>query len=576
MPKDETPSKVDERLKEVRDRYRMARDGWRPIYDKAKEDIEFVYDIGEGQWPSSIRTKRENAKRPVITINKLLKFARQVRGQSQQNKPRVKVIPVDNNTDPQIAELYDGLIRKIEYLSDASNAYDTAYAHSLTGGVGFWRIITQWCEDNPFNQELWIRRIIDPFSVHLDPAAKSFNYEDARYCFVEESISKDEYERQYPDSDLASFEGTLMEKDQWYSEDRVRVAEYFWKEHYTVDMGLLDDGSVVQLGKDSEKRIANDGLTIVSRRTVDKHRVRWMKTNGFEILKEGEWPGKYIPIIPVFGEEIVFGGGKEYLSLFRGAKDPQRMYNYWATAGTEAVALAPKSPFIVDHRQIDGFESEWEEANEENRMYIRYNAIAGLNKPTREPQTQIPVAIMTMMQSTAHDIEDHLGRYDASKGAPSNERSGRAILARVEQSDRGSYVFVDNLTRAVVYCGRQLIDLIPKIYDSQRAIRVMDETGQDHIYAVNTPAVGKDGKQYTINDLSVGKYDVIASVGSSYASKRTEMVEMMVESMQYAPQLAHVIAPLIFKYADFPGAQEVYGEMQKAIEAMQAQEKPVQ
>jgi hypothetical protein len=568
-----TGKKEEDLLNTIRDRYKTSVDGWNEIYEDAKADIQFVYDIGEGQWPTTIRSKREKARRPVLTINKLLKFVRQIRGDHLQNRPRIKTIPVDSKSDPAIATLYDDLIRQIEYLSDAHIAYDTAYGHAIAGSIGFFRLITRWSQNNPFEQDIFIKRIVNPFMVHFDPSATEFNYEDARWCFIEDSISKKEFERKYPDADTKNFDTSRRsDSNDWFSEDRVRLAEYFWKEPYTRKMALLSDGSHVQLGNNSEAKIKKDGLQIIKERNVESHRVMWCKTNGYEILEHGEWPGKYIPVIPVLGDEIVIDGKKYYLSLIRGAKDPQRMYNYWSTSATETVALTPKSPFIIDKRQIDGFETEWEESNEENRMYIRYNAIAGLQKPSREPQAQIPAAIISMMQTTAYDIEDHLGRYEASKGAPSNERSGRAILARVEQSDRGTFQFIDNLTRAITYCGKQLVDLIPKIYDSERALRIMDESGNQKFVAVNTPVQKSDGSIGTINDLSVGQYDVIASVGLSYGSKREEMVRMLRESMQYAPNLAPAIAPLIFKYTDYPGAEEVYQEIKKATENMKKQE----
>jgi hypothetical protein len=332
----------------------------------------------------------------------------------------------------------------------------------------------------------------------------------------------------------------------------------------------LKTGEVIPItGKVTIDALKHMGAEIVKEREVHSHKVMWCKLNGFEILEKSEWPGRYIPIIPVFGDEVVVEGKKYYLSLTRGAKGPQQMYNYWATAATENVALSPKAPFIVDHRQLKGFEREWEESNRTNRMYIRYNAIAGLNKPQREVQTQVPNAIMNMMQQTGYDIEDHLGQYAASKGEASNERSGKAIQARLGQSDKGTYTFVDNLTRAIIFAGRQLVDLIPKIYDTPRAMRIQGESGSEQLVNVNQPTLMEDGSVGTQNDLTVGKYDLIASIGASFSSKREEMVRSMIESAQYAPQLANVIIPLIFKYSDWPGAEEIYGQVKAASDQQQ-------
>ncbi|MDA3832432.1 MAG: portal protein, partial [Spirochaetales bacterium] len=420
------------------------------------------------------------------------------------------------------------------------------------------------------NQDLFIKRIINHLSVHFDPSSVEFSMEDAKYAFVEELVDKKAFERMYKGAEVSDFDGSKALFGGWLQNDKVRVAEYFYKDPVRTKIVEISDGTVIPLvdGMTIEK-IKAMGEIPVRDRMVDSHVVKWVKMSGAEVLEESEWPGRDIPIIPVFGDEIVIDGKRHYLSLARGAKDPQQMYNFWATAATETVALAPKNPFIVDHRQIKGFEKEWEEANHKNRMYIRYNAVAGLNKPAKEQQTQIPTAIMNMMQTCAYDIEDHLGRYESSKGETSNERSGKAIIARINQADKGTYTFVDNLARAIIACGKQLVDLIPKIYDTQRAIRIMGETGEHEVVDVNKPVADENGLGVE-NDLTVGKFDVISTVGASYTSKREEMVEMMIQSMQYAgPEISAMIVPLIFKYSDWPGSEEISQTLQKKIEQAQ-------
>ena len=572
MAKKKKDAGLDPIVQAGKERYKIATEGWQHIYDEASDDLKFVYDVDEGQWPSAIRTAREKDGRPIITVNKLQKFVRQLRGDLQMNRPRIKVIPVDNAADPQMAELYNGLIRQIEYLSTANVAYDTAYMHAISSSIGFFRLVTKYIDDNSFDQDIFIKRVLNPLAVHLDPSAIEFTFEDGKYAFVEELVDKEEFKRAYPKATETDFDGHKRLFGDWLYGDKVRVVEYFYKKPIQKKIVLLQTGEVLELSDIiTIEEIKARGGEITRERTVDAHEIKWCRMNGVEVLMEADWPGKYIPIIPVLGDEVVVDGKKYYLSLARGAKGPQEMYNYWATSATETVALAPKNPFMVDHRQIKGFENEWEEANRTNRMYIRYNAVAGLQKPAREPQTQIPSAIMAMMQTTAFDIEDHLGRYEASKGQASNERSGKAIMARIGQSDKGTFTFVDNMSRAIVFGGKQIIDLIPKIYDTKRALQIMGDDGTPKQVTVNEPVPGPNGVQMQ-NDLSVGKYDIIATVGASFGSKRQEMVQMMAESMQYAPTLAPVIAPLIFKYADFPGAQEVYQEIKNAVEKMKEEE----
>lgn len=570
MTKDKT-NKDEKFIADAKEKYNIAYDGWRHIYEAAVDDTKFVYDVDDGQWPADVRKAR--GTRPIITVNKLQKFSRKNRGKMMQNRPRIKVIPVDSVSDPQVAELYDGLIREIEYRSGADIVYRTAYGHAVDSSVGYFRLVTEFEDEKSFNQHIRIKRIIDPTTVLIDPDAQEFNLEDAKYAFIESSVKKDEFKESYPNAEVYDFSGNSQIFGDWLDNDNVRICEYFYKESVVKKLALLESGETVELTPEKSKLIVENGLKVVRERVVNSHVVKWVKMTGAEILEKGEWPGMYIPIIPVFGEEVVVNGKRYYISLMRGAKGPQQMYNYWASAGTENVALTPKAHVFLDARQIAGYEREWDEANTSNRIYLRYKGVPGLQKPSKEPQAQVPTAIISMLQTTAYDIEDHLGMYEAAKGEASNERSGKAIKERATQSDQGTYTFVDNFNQAIIYAGKQIIDLIPKIYDTQRAISIMGETGEHQMVPINTPVSDGMGGTRQINDLTVGKYDIISTAGASSASKREEMVQSMIEACQYAPDVANIIVPFIFKYSDWPGSNEVYQEIKKYAEqqAMMAQ-----
>lgn len=555
-------------LADVKERYRESCDAWNHIYTAARDDLRFIYDVSGGQWPESMRLEREAAGRPVLTVNKLQKTLRRIRGDHMMNRSRMTVLPVDDKADPQMAELYNGLIREIEYLSSAEIAYDTAYNHALSASVGFYRLITAYTDDSNFEQDIRIERIINPFQIHFDPFAVKFMYEDAQYCFVEDLISTKRFKELYPKATETDFDSSSELFGDWLQEDKVKIAEYFYKESVKKKIVQLKTGEIIPIdSKMTIDAIKHLGSEITREREVDVTVVKWCKLSGGEVLEEADWVTDDIPIIPMFGDEVVVDGKRHYISLARGAKGPQIMYNYWCTSATEAGGMIPKMPFIVEKRQIKGFEKEWEESNRTNRMYVRYNAVAGLQKPTREPQGQVPVALISLMQSTAYDIEDHLGQYESSKGEASNERSAVAIKARVGQSDKGTYLFVDNSTRSIICGGRQIIKLIPKIYDTQRALRIRGDDGTETVVTVN-----QETPNGRINDLSVGKYDLIASVGASFSSKRQEMVQNMLSAMQYAPNVAAYIAPLIFKYSDAPGAAEIANAITEGMKQQQALE----
>jgi hypothetical protein len=176
----------------------------------------------------------------------------------------------------------------------------------------------------------------------------------------------------------------------------------------------------------------------------------------------------------------------------------------------------------------------------------------------------------------SEDIKSTTGQYNASLGMGSNERSGKAILARQREGDVGTYHYGDNLTRAVRHVARQLVDLIPKIYDTQRIARIIGEDGETKMVKIN-PEQQEPVKE--IRDMNnpdvviekiynpgVGKYDVVATTGPGYATKRQEALEAMAQLLQGNPQLWQVAGDLFVKNMDWPGAQEMSKRFAKTID----------
>ena len=553
-------------IEEALKRFQESEDGEREIRETALEDLNFVFNVGDGQWDKRVRQERGN--RPMIVVNKLKKFINQEIGRNRQNRFKPKVTGVDLMADPKTAEVYNGIIRNIEYQSTADVVYDTAYKYALSGGFGYFRIVTEFADDS-FNQDIFLKRISNPFQVHLDPNHREFDASDGEYAFIEEVISRSKFEELYPGKPVTapspshSPVGTVHEG--WFMKDSVRIVEYFRKVPTTIELAQLDDGSVIELKEGVEDALRKQKIVIAKKRKVKTHKVKWLKMSGSDILEgEEEWAGKYIPIIPVYGDEV-FVNGKRYLqSMIRDGKDPQRMYNYWRSLATELVALAPKAPFIVTAEQIQNHTKQWEEANRKNYAYLLYNNVPGLAKPAREPQTQVPNGVMNEAQVSQFDIDDTIGKFEASKGAPSNERSGKAIKARIEVSERGSFIFPDNMRRSMVFCSKQLIDLIPKIYDTHRVVRIRGEDNNEAIVEINK-VIGIDGNQNPIivNDLNVGKYDVQADIGL-YTTEKEETLQRLTELMQFNPQAAILIAPIAVRNMDIKDGEK----LAKQLEAM--------
>jgi hypothetical protein len=547
----------------ARKRFQSAEEAEREIRTLGLEDLKF--SVGE-QWPDDLRRKRELEKRPCLTINRLSHSIRQVVNEQLKNPISSKVSPVDDKADIETAKIYNGMLRHIQYASDASTAYGTAFNFAARASFGYFRLLTEYCDPFSFDQEIRIARIRNPFTVYLDPNYQQPDGSDANWGFIFEDISKEEYDEKYPDSKLASMDDWLSigdSRSEWITKDTIRVAEYFSKETKEITIVQLADGQVV------DKALLQGDEQIINERKSYVSVIKWRLINGVEVLEEKILPGsgKWIPIIPVLGEEICFEGKRILEGVVRHAKDSQRMYNYWATAETETIALAPKAPFIGVEGQFEGHESKWRSANTENYPYLEYKAktIGGqIAPPPQRNVIEPPVMAITQARMQAsEDLKATTGIYDAALGARSNETSGVAIKNRAVQAQTSNYHLVDNLSKSVRHCGRISIDWMPYVYDGARAVRILGEDGAEEIIRINQEF---ERKGEIVNyDLSRGKYDVTVSVGPSYESKRQEAVDAMLEFTRSMPGQAAVIADLLVKNMDWPGAQEFAERLRKTL-----------
>jgi hypothetical protein len=543
-----------DRLATMRHRFTVASAAYSDSREDELDDLRFMAGSPDNawQWPADVLATRGAVQgqtinaRPCLTINKLPQHVRLVTNEQRQNRPSGKVIPADDKADVAVAEVFQGIVRHIEYLSDADVAYDTACDNQVTYGEGYIRILTEYCREDSFDQDLKIGRVRNSFSVYMDPMIHDPCGSDAEWCFITEDIPKEEYERLYPDALPISVMMSQGVGDQslsmWMSQETVRIAEYFYIDHEKRTLNLYPDNITAFNGSPQDKQLkAMFGKPLKSR-TSEHRQVKWLKTNGFEVLEERDWAGNYIPVIRVVGNEFEVDGQLYISGLVRNAKDAQRMYNYWVSQEAEMLALAPKAPFIGYGGQFEGYETNWKTANTNNWPYLEVNpdVTDGAGSPLPLPErAQPPMAQTGLIQAkvgAGEDIKATTGQYDSSIGATSNERTGRAILARQNQGDTSTYHYVDNLARAVRYTTRQLVDLIPKIYDTERVARIVGLDGEVDMVKINPnqpepvrvikdPITGLDIEK--IYNPSIGIYDVVVTTGPSYATKRQEAMEAM-------------------------------------------------
>jgi hypothetical protein len=563
-------------LKELRERYKEADDHWRDNRNAWLEDAKFR--AGE-HWPPKIKKEREDAGRPVIVSDKTEQYVRQVVNDGRQNRPAPRVSPVDSKGDVKVAEAYKGLIRSIFKRSNGDDALDTALDNAAGQGFGFIRLVTQYESDRTFHQEIAIRRVRNPMGILLARHQEA-DGSDADYGFVADEIRKDSFKKQWPKAKIVNWNDNAF-ADGWSSDTHVRIVEYFYKVTEPGLLYLLDDNTTATpeeyerdtrpVREDPEAE-GDFKPAIVSQREVPITKVKWCRASGAEILEKKDWPGKYIPIIPVYGVERDINGKVTYEGLIRPAKDEQRMYNYGRAGFAEHVSLSTKVPWVAAAGQLEGFEDEWEKANRENVAVLHYNPVSldgktALPAPSRPQPTTIPAILAQDMQVAEHGIQGAMGMYAASIGERSNEKSGKAILARQREGDTGTFHYHDNMNRAIRYLCRQLVDLIPKVIDNQRTIRLIAEDGKATV-AMNDPNLGKPFEQrgeLMVYNLGSGMYDVDVEAGPSYTTKRQEAAEAMMELARAVPELVKVAGDLMIRNMDWPGAEEIANRLKKML-----------
>ena len=581
----------------IRKEFDRCRDAEASNRETALADIKFAR-LGE-QWPDEILAVRQREQRPALTINKLPAFIRQVVNDSRQNKPAITVLPADSNADPETAEVLSGLIRNIEYTSNADTAYDTAVEQAVSSGFGYWRVSIDYAYQDAFDLDIKIDRVINQFSVYGDPNGTAADSSDWDVCFVTDRMPSAEFKRKYKGKADVDFEGDAWNDVQgtdWINDEGVLIAEYWKREEVEKEIVQLDDGRVFDAAElsnpDLQAVMAAGTVAIKNRRKIKAKKVTQTIMTGAEVLEVNEWPGCYIPIVPVYGDEIIVQGKRYFRSLIHNAIDAQRMYNYWRTTSTELVALSPRVPFIGPKGAFDE-DPNWQTANQASHPYLEYD---GPVPPQRQPMDVGPAAgALQEALNASDDMKAIIGMYDASLGARSNETSGKAIMARQREGDVATFHFIDNLTRAIRHTGRIIVDLIPKVYSGERVVRVLGEDGsaknvpvnQEYQKEMEDGGVTEQGGEMdqgdmaemqqaitAIHDLALGKYDIVVKSGPSFTTRREEAATQMTALLQAFPPAAPIIGPELAKNLDWPGADDIAEKLEKLANPQEPQISP--
>jgi hypothetical protein len=565
--KDERPE--SEVLEEARKRYRLCAESMTDNITDARNDLEFLKG-GRNQWDDDTATAREAARLPMITVNTLPAFLHQVTNDQRMNTPMIKVHPVDDNSDIETAKVFQGLIKHIEYDSNADVAEDTAVNCAAAVGFGYFRLITDYEAEDSFDQCLKYGRIRNPLSVKIDPMSVEADGSDMKFCFIESLMSKDEFSLEYPKADASNTnvfnDNTDGVMPAWVSADTVMVCEYYSIESEPDELVELSNGDVWFKSKLPQK--LPDGITLTDRKrptTISK--VIWRKITAANVLETTEIKCKWIPVFPVYGDEIDIDGKVTRSGIIRNAKGPAQMYNVCMTGATEEVMLRAKTPYIMAEGQEEGHEQEWQAANRAPLSFITYKPTSLDGKlnppPQRNPMADVPTGMLSLAMQSKENIMSTTGLFQASLGQKGTATSGKQEIAQQREGDVANYHYQDGLLRSLRQCGRCLVDMIPHYYNSRRTVRILGEDDSAEHVVINDPQQVKQDQggimvavEKVMHDMTAGKYDVTVSSGPSFTTMRQESAEFFASAMQAAkdPATASVISYLAIKNQDVPHA----------------------
>lgn len=594
----------DEILNEARERFKRGYEfeaNFRPQY---LDDIKFAAGDPDNhwQWPTEVFNARVNdtSKKPTMTVNVVQGMVFSITNDFRQNLPSVAIKPTGEESTYDSAQIYEALMRNVEYTCNARSIYMDCYQSEVEGGIGYCRINTSYDTDEPLDgSDAWAQSfIIEPVRSHmgvlLDCDIKQKDGSDALWGFIWDQLPKKEFERQYPNVELTTQTTPLDIADDWISEDSIRIAEYYRIQQEEDELVWFREpagedgqpGQAVQYKMSmmppeikAAMREAKKAGAEIRRRKIWNRKLQWFKIAGNQIIARiNKLPGsgKYIPIIRWVGRERLIEGKLDRKGIVRPLKDTQRSINYNISTDTEFNALQPKSPYLVPKEAIEGNEVSWNSLNTKNPPYLVYNHKDEDGNPIPPPEringpTDAPAYANAINRALQH-MGIIAGIPDAKLGQMSNERSGLAIQERRRGGENANYDFAENAAMAVCYIGKIFIDWAPHIYDTERTVKAMGRDGQQTDIRIKPElkmAMQKelvDKVEKVLFDPSVGKYEVQSNVGPSFATQREQAWDSSVAVMTKAPDLIAKMGDLAFRSADFPLSDKIAERLERDIE----------
>jgi hypothetical protein len=565
-------------LARARERFKIAVDAENKFRAKALDDMRFR--VGK-QWPGETETQRQEENRPCLTINRMPAIISQIVNEQRAQRPQATIKPVGDGADTDTAEILEGIIRHIHVNSDSEVAIDCGFEAMVTAGKGYCEICADYLPGRTFDQELYIRRIKNFFTVYCDPSSTYADESDANWKFKTCDYPFDEYKALFSNSQLAQLNDLTSIGDnfpEWGNSKTIRVAEYWHKEWDDEELLHLENGQILDR-KTYTKMTAEmaEKPKIIKKRKYRKCTITCSVINAIEVIDEYDFPGTvgYIPLVPFIAYDFDVDGERELCGIVRNAKDAQRSINYFRSYAAEVIALAPKAPWVGWKGQFK--DGKWQNANVVNYAYLEADMVTTSGQPAPSlpvrNQFEPPIqAILAMSQAVDQDLKSVTGIYEPSLGQTKTDQSGKAIDLLQKQGGLTNLNFTDNLSRTLRHIGRIILDAAPFIYDAPRVQRIIKPDGATNHVIVHAGRQNAAEALLTeeikeVYDISVGAYDVVIDVGPSYQTKRQEAFNMQMQLAQAdkTGEIMKVAGDVIIGNSDMPGAKEIAARIKRII-----------
>lgn len=582
-------------VQEAKDNFDLVQDTISEQELREREDLKF--QVPELQWDDTARRQRQggivqgtNANlpaRPIISIPRISQPIQLILNQQRNAHLGVNVHPLSENANKDTAEVIQGLYRKIERDSRADIARAWAFDRAVKVGRGCYRVDVKYDDEggHPFDLKITIDRILYQAQVYLDPAATQPDWSDGCWAFLVHWMDlqkfRDKYDKaKFPVAGEGAWKSAIESDPRWVKQNGKEraclIAEYWKKTYEKASVSLLRDGRAVMTST------VQDRAMVVAEREIERPKITWYTLTGVEDepLDTQEWAGKYIPLVPTIGQELQpFDDQRRWSGVIGPAKDGQRLYNFAAATLVEEMATEPKAPYVLDPRQIQGYESWWQQLSVRSFPFLPYKSTfdsGQLIPPPARSQTDtsgMQLAMMALreadgfLQSTTSTFDPSLGRAtDQAK-----ERSGKALLALQGQSDAANSNWLQNLAEVSMTLEAKIVlDLLPKVYNRPgRIAEILDGEDKTRRVMLNVPYTERNEQMTPVRDnivpndaehydLRTGVYGVSVSIGKGFQTRLQHGEEALGTLLPNLPPEMQIAAlPTFLHFLDVPGAQEL-------------------